>query len=297
MKTRTGKIARLPLALREQLNQRLQNGELGSALLHWLNQLPEVKEVLAQQFASQPITKQNLSEWKHGGYEDWLRHQSRQQWIQRVTEQGNDLDCPEDLYECFSRILIAEMSEELESLHHLTNRDQRWQRLQELSRELARLQHSFNNSKRVELAYLKREDLFEDEAEEPVDQSLAKPPAESTPVQPSPSESLKKEPVKPADPPSAEPPKPIQRYIYHRHCGRDCICPDCHPADGDYPYAEALADYAAIRATHSNPFPKGDVDIWVFNTNCDCYCGCEKTPAWEGERLPGAVNPDGQLKT
>jgi hypothetical protein len=34
--TRNGKIARLPLAIRQQLNQRLQNGELAQDLLSWL---------------------------------------------------------------------------------------------------------------------------------------------------------------------------------------------------------------------------------------------------------------------
>ncbi|MGO8699061.1 MAG: hypothetical protein ACLQVY_15200 [Limisphaerales bacterium] len=41
--TRNGKIARLSLAIRQQLNLRLQNGELAQDLLSWLNQLPEVQ--------------------------------------------------------------------------------------------------------------------------------------------------------------------------------------------------------------------------------------------------------------
>ncbi|MGO8697427.1 MAG: hypothetical protein ACLQVY_06890 [Limisphaerales bacterium] len=43
--TRNGKIARLPLdeAVRQQLNQRPQNGELAQDLLSWLNQMPEVQ--------------------------------------------------------------------------------------------------------------------------------------------------------------------------------------------------------------------------------------------------------------
>ena len=40
--TRNGKIARLPLAIRQQLNLRLQNGELAQDP-SWLNQLPEVQ--------------------------------------------------------------------------------------------------------------------------------------------------------------------------------------------------------------------------------------------------------------
>ncbi|MGO8702033.1 MAG: hypothetical protein ACLQVY_30490 [Limisphaerales bacterium] len=41
--TRNGKIARLPLASPQQLNLRLQNGELAQDLLSWLNRLPEVQ--------------------------------------------------------------------------------------------------------------------------------------------------------------------------------------------------------------------------------------------------------------
>src|SRR6266436_6472801 len=38
-----GKIARLPLAIREQLNRRLQDGEIGRDLVVWLNSAPEVQ--------------------------------------------------------------------------------------------------------------------------------------------------------------------------------------------------------------------------------------------------------------
>jgi len=48
--TRTGKIARVPLDVREELNRRLQNGEKGRKLILWLYQLPEVERVLAEDF-------------------------------------------------------------------------------------------------------------------------------------------------------------------------------------------------------------------------------------------------------
>ncbi len=46
--TRTGKIARLPQAVRRELNQRLANAERGTKLVVWLNELPEVLEVLSR---------------------------------------------------------------------------------------------------------------------------------------------------------------------------------------------------------------------------------------------------------
>jgi hypothetical protein len=45
--TRNGKIARLPQALRDELNQGLQDGRKGVELVQWLNGLPEVQAILA----------------------------------------------------------------------------------------------------------------------------------------------------------------------------------------------------------------------------------------------------------
>ena len=72
---RTGKIARLPHQLRDQLNQRLHNGEPGVDLIKWLNSLPEVQAILAEHFNGVPISPQNLSEWNNGGFLDWLTTQ------------------------------------------------------------------------------------------------------------------------------------------------------------------------------------------------------------------------------
>jgi hypothetical protein len=58
-----GKIGRLPKAIQEQVNRRLDNGEKGWPLVAWLNSLPEVSAVMAAEFAGQPIREQNLSRW------------------------------------------------------------------------------------------------------------------------------------------------------------------------------------------------------------------------------------------
>ena len=72
---RNGKIARLPRAIRDELNQRLQDGEDGGTLLPWLNGLPEVQAVLARHFAGVALGKQNLSEWRGGGFAEWSARQ------------------------------------------------------------------------------------------------------------------------------------------------------------------------------------------------------------------------------
>ncbi len=77
MSTRRGKIARLPLALREELNLRLLEGqETAKKICAWLNDLDEVKTVLATFNDGNPagaIDDRNISDWRQGGYADWLR--------------------------------------------------------------------------------------------------------------------------------------------------------------------------------------------------------------------------------
>ncbi|HWB03818.1 MAG TPA: hypothetical protein VG796_12400 [Verrucomicrobiales bacterium] len=68
---RTGKIARLPLPLRTSINHRLDRNDPGRRIITWLNSLPAVKKILRELFHNKPITEQNLSEWRNGGYLEW----------------------------------------------------------------------------------------------------------------------------------------------------------------------------------------------------------------------------------
>ena len=89
--TRNGKIGRLPKAVREQLNRRLDNGGQGRQLLEWLNSLPEVQAVVAREFGGQPIRKQNLSKWRKGGYTDWLRQQEALDMARQLAADTGEL--------------------------------------------------------------------------------------------------------------------------------------------------------------------------------------------------------------
>ena len=90
--TRNGKIARLPKAVRHELNCRLSEGEPGESLVDWLNERDDVKKVLAASFGGRPVSEQNLSEWRAGGYLDWQRHQETLELAQRMMEEGDDIE-------------------------------------------------------------------------------------------------------------------------------------------------------------------------------------------------------------
>lgn len=90
--TRTGKIARLPYSIRDLLNRRLHNGEQATKLVKWLNGLPRVQEVLAGEFEGRAISEQNLSEWRQGGFDDWLRQQETRAWVRALADESSDLE-------------------------------------------------------------------------------------------------------------------------------------------------------------------------------------------------------------
>src|SRR5206468_3282012 len=73
---RTSKIARLPRKTREELNQRLDNGQQNKLVLQWVNSLPEVQALLAAEFEGEAITKQNLNKWKKSGFRNWQLRQA-----------------------------------------------------------------------------------------------------------------------------------------------------------------------------------------------------------------------------
>jgi hypothetical protein len=90
--SRRGKIARLPREVREQLNRRLANGERGKLLVAWLNGLAEVQAVLTAEFGGNAIREQNLSEWKQGGYPDWLRQQEALEVARQLSADAGEID-------------------------------------------------------------------------------------------------------------------------------------------------------------------------------------------------------------
>ncbi len=80
-----GKISSLPNEIRQQLNQRLAVGELSDTLLPWLNGLPEVQAHLAKDFEGEPISEQNLSQYRKYGFRRW---KMRQDALEFAAEQA-----------------------------------------------------------------------------------------------------------------------------------------------------------------------------------------------------------------
>jgi len=155
MTTRIGKIARLPKAVREELNRRLQDGETGGLLLDWLNAQPRVQAVLQQQFGGVPISKQNLSEWRQGGHRDWLRQQDARDLLRQLDEQAADLSeavHEGDISGRLATVLAAELAGAATCLlTETTDPAERWKRLRELLPTLTELRRDEHRAARLRM--------------------------------------------------------------------------------------------------------------------------------------------------
>jgi len=154
--THTGKIGRLPTTLRDQLGHRLEDGLTATEILDWLNQLPEVQQILDDHFDGRPITEQNLSDWRQAGHLEWIRREEARQAIVGLADQVDDVhDLVGDrhLVDSFALVVVAE-------IHRLSrlllsdevDLEKRWQRLREINRELAQLRKQDHEASKLRLA-------------------------------------------------------------------------------------------------------------------------------------------------
>src|ERR1700745_2413554 len=127
--TRIGKIARLPRNVREELNRRLEDGEEGASLVAWLNSLPAVKKLLAARFGDRPVSEQNLSAWRQGGYQDWLAHQEIVAQVEQLAADAQELKGmakKTQLTEHLATLVAVRYAEVLANPNH--EPDEQWER-------------------------------------------------------------------------------------------------------------------------------------------------------------------------
>ncbi|MCG3149756.1 MAG: hypothetical protein PCFJNLEI_03221 [Verrucomicrobiae bacterium] len=137
--TRNGKIARLPFAVRETLNRCLRDGQPGTELVAWLNALPEMH-------ARPPISPQNLSEWKQGGYQDWLRQQEATDLARVLAERAavvGEAAGTASVGDRLAPLLAVELAQQIQSvLEQTTDPEERWTKLGEALQHLAGLRRA-----------------------------------------------------------------------------------------------------------------------------------------------------------
>ncbi|MGB8356433.1 MAG: hypothetical protein WCD79_21220 [Chthoniobacteraceae bacterium] len=85
---RNGKIARLPYDLREKINFMLQAGLTAKIVLEAINGMPKVKELLDKFFLGNSLTEQNITNWRQGGYQEWLVGRDAKSVVNQMREEA-----------------------------------------------------------------------------------------------------------------------------------------------------------------------------------------------------------------
>jgi hypothetical protein len=157
------KISRLPEALRDELNHRLADNESSRTLLPWLNALPAVRALLAAEFGSRPISKQNLYKWRAHSFAAW---QLRREML--AQSRPTTVESTPSVPSVPSPAPTPEWSEPLSQLlamHYFDAIIARWdgrsaapgrpkfRALRALCREVHQLRHADQSRQRLQLQY------------------------------------------------------------------------------------------------------------------------------------------------
>src|SRR5713101_2575148 len=139
--TPTGKIARLPHDIRQQLNHRLQDGLKAKPVLAWLNAVPEVQAILKTEFDGHPINPVNLTAWKQGGYRHWQARQQALELVQSLEdEQGlGHTSLAGPLSTRLAHWVALHLAASAQSIVAEQDPEKKWARLHELCVNITRL--------------------------------------------------------------------------------------------------------------------------------------------------------------
>ncbi|HSI14450.1 MAG TPA: hypothetical protein VK961_20535 [Chthoniobacter sp.] len=170
--TRTGKIARLPQAIRQRLNERLADGESQQILVAWLNEHKIVRERLERFHGGRAITEQNLSDWKAGGFRDWERHQESRgmlrEFLSEVEELSAELGEEELLERATTSVAFVLTRLFQEALVTEPGPEQR-QAVLQIARELDRMRRVSHEGQRVQLLVEKAHEPSDEPRKDRVD--------------------------------------------------------------------------------------------------------------------------------
>jgi hypothetical protein len=174
-RARHGKIGALPADIRSELNRRLERGEGGPELLAWLNGLPEVVEILKDNFGGLPINKQNLSAWRKGGYLEWQTRQELTEAAAALTQGAREVTQTFSARELADNLAITVAAQFARLLNRWDGEpdpkfEAKLQILRRLTRDVVQLQRSIHQADKQN----KEAELFVVDEEERVKQAYQK---------------------------------------------------------------------------------------------------------------------------
>ena len=146
-----GKIGRLPREIREQLNQRLRDGEPGPQLLQWLNSLDATQKLLAAEFSGREISDENLSQWKDWGYRHWLERQESLAHAAEMMNSARELTASAGgaLSDHLATLIAAKYARMVWEFEAGEDDEKTMDRLRSLCLDIARLRRGDHSRRRI----------------------------------------------------------------------------------------------------------------------------------------------------
>jgi hypothetical protein len=137
----------------QQLNQRLADGEAGNRLVEWLNSIPAVMKVMAEQFDSRPINENNVSEWRQGGFEEWLTLQASLDETRVISENAGQVSETGMTSDHLHIVLLAHHAHLLQNLKTMPEDEfnNRLKTVTKLTASIMKMRRSEQNEIRLQL--------------------------------------------------------------------------------------------------------------------------------------------------
>jgi hypothetical protein len=156
MSTHIGKIGRLSKGRREELGERMEDGQTGKELAEWLNSLPDVQALLKEKFGGLPVNEQNVTNWRQSGHLEWLRLREGRARVLRVVSDAEEFQAAgqgQRLGDCLAAILAVELDGLGRALlgDEEADLEKRWERFCEVHRQVSRLRRDDDRVKRTAL--------------------------------------------------------------------------------------------------------------------------------------------------
>jgi hypothetical protein len=148
---RQGKVARLPYAIREEINRRIRNAETAKNIVDWLNSLPETQVVVQAQFDGQPISESNLYRWKAGGYRDWEAKQEALDLARSFCADGAELKDADSLNDNLAFRAAAQIAVILRNYVPTADPERQLESLALLCRQIFRLRRGDHDAKWLQI--------------------------------------------------------------------------------------------------------------------------------------------------
>ena len=180
MNTRNGKIAHLPRSIRDSLNERLDRSQPAYQILPWLNGFEEVQEIIKEDFDSVLISEQNLSQWRQGGFQEWLVRRELcleagdvtelAEGMQEETGQGVLADAVAVVLAARFGTLLAKWDGEVDA-----NFEAKSRALNQICRSVGQLQHGMHRARREAFEYTRQWEQQQKTEKEEMRQQVVQP--------------------------------------------------------------------------------------------------------------------------